>query len=231
MTRSSIRSRKHETQTLDCVLQKIETQFDDEEEEEHDWECLDDAGQMLQLNLSFGPDYKDPENGPFESGVTTLHAHDIIMASDTKVAILDKPKFTQQVGEHHRQLKITGTRNVLVVRVDANDASTSSSEEDLARGIFGVEDSNGNKDDWNLSSAFNDCSYGQLKMEPTQHLRARNGVYTVSIDQNIRGARNNEVRNVILNKLRSDFGSATLNRLFDHVMLCLPPGLKSKSGE
>ena len=39
------------------------------------------------------------------------------------------------------------------------------------------------------------------------------------------------MRNVILDQLRSDFGSNDLNALYDHIMVCMPHGTLSKSGK
>jgi len=61
-----------------CTLALVETQFEDRTEEHH-WECEIDAldndgigGKFVELNLNFDVDYKDPDFGLLEPGVTTL---------------------------------------------------------------------------------------------------------------------------------------------------------------
>ena len=123
-----------------------------------------------------------------------------------------------------------GTRSVLVVRVQANGATTSASEGDLAREVFGYSDSSGSPDAYNLLSAFAQCSYNQLNFEPPSDGRGNNGVYTVSIDRNVASQMYGHVRNVVLDKLRTDFANNDLNALCDHVMVFMPPGTVTNEG-
>ena len=218
------------SKALDCTLQLSETQFE-EKEEEHQWECVDDSGSLLEIDVPYEIDYKDPRAGLIESGVTTLHVDDAVILDNNKAIFKSEPKLAQTPKEHRRRLKTTGNRSVLVVRVEAKDFSTSASEEELARKVFGIGDSTGVTDSWNLSSGFDQCSYGQLKFEPAQYDAVKDGVYTVSIDQNVKGARHVDVRTAALNSLRSDFGTSDLKALYDHVMLCIPPGTVTKQGE
>jgi len=208
-----------------------ETQFANDREE-HYWECEIDSGHFLSLNLEFDEQYEDPEIGLIESGFTTLHASDAFV-SDSKAVIRDIPKLTRKPITHQRRLSTIGTRTVLVVRVKANDATTSAAEDDLAREVFGITDSNGNSASVNLSNTFAQCSYNKLTFEPSSDSdgRGNNGVYTVSINDDIVGQRNVDVRNVVLDQLRSDFGSNDLNALYDHIMVCMPHGTLSKSGQ
>lgn len=221
------------TSSLDCTLVLTETQFEDGKEEQ-EWECEIDpliSGQFLELNVHYSPDYKDPEAGLFNSGVTTFHS-DRALVSESKVIVRETPKISQKSqGRHGRRLATIGTRNVLVVRIQAKDVSTSPTEEDLAREVFGITNSNDNTNSWNLSSAFNQCSYGNLKLEPAEDGHAKHGVYTVVINQNVRGQRHVDIRNIALDTLRSELGTTDLNSLYDHVMLCLPPGTTTKTGK
>ena len=221
-----------EESKINCVLQLVETQFEDKDEEHH-WECMDQStGRFLDLNVNFDEDYKDSEAGHIESGGTLLHADVAIKSGPNSVLIGGETKLSQIPYENRRRLsKTTGNRSVLVVRVEAKDATTGHTEEDLARDIFGITDSKGQTDSWNLSKAFDQCSYGKLKVEPTEDNRANNGVYTVSINQNVKGKIYTDVKNTILSKLQSELGSLNLNSLYDHVMMCLPQGTVTKSGK
>ena len=218
------------SEPIDCTLQLSETQFEFKEEE-HQWECADKSGRLLDIDVPYTIDYKDPQAGLIESGVTTLHVDRAIISQDNRAIFKSQPKLAQAPKEHRRRLKTTGSRSVLVVRIEANDAVTKPSKEDLAREVFGIKDSHGATDTWNLAGGFDQCSYGQLTFKPAQNNGVKDGVYTVSIDQNARGARNVDIRTIVLDSLRSDFGTSNLNALFDHVMLCMPPGTVTKQGK
>jgi len=222
---------------LDCTLVLADTQFEDNTEEHH-WECEVDSssnssarGHFLALNVEYDEDYKDPLIGPIQSGDTTLHADDAIIVSGSEAILrgIGMPNLAHKAAEHRRRLSTTGIRSVLVVRVDANDATTSAPEEDLAREVFGIIKPNGVPDAFNLASAVAECSYNKLKLEPTSD-RGNNGVYTVSINDDVVGQRFGSVRNVVLDQLRSDFQTSDLNSLFDHVMVCMPPGTVTNTG-
>ena len=217
------------SKALDCTLQLSETQFE-HGQEEHDWECADDAGHLIEINVQYAIDYKDRNVGLIESGLTTLHTDDAVILDDGKAIFRSKPTLAQAPKEDRRHLKTTGSRSVLVVRIEANDASTNPSEEDLARAVFGIENSTVARDAWNFVNGFKQCSYGQLTFEPAKNDNVKDGVYTVTIDQNVQGARNVDIRNAALDSLRSDFGTSDLREFFDHVMFCIPPGTVSKAG-
>ena len=201
------------SESIDCTLQLSETQFEFKEEE-HQWECADESGRLLEIDVPYTIDYKDPQAGLIESGVTTLHVDDAIISHNNRAIFKSKPRLAQMPKEHRRRLKTTGTRSVLVVRIEANDASTTPTEEDLAREVFGIKDSTGATDSWNLVGGFDQCSYGQLTFKPAQNNGVKDGVYTVSIDQNARGVRMVDIRTIVLDSLRSDFATSNLNALF-----------------
>jgi len=231
---------KNDDNELDCTLVLGETQFEDNKEEQR-WECEVDSssesskrGHFLYLNLEFGVEYIDPEIGLIESGATTLHANDAIVTGSNAI-FRGVPKLTQKPVEHIRRLSTLKERSVLVVRVSADDTTTSASEEDLAREVFGITYPNGGVDpnSFNLSNAYAQCSYDKLKFEPatTENNGINDGVYTVTINDVVEGQTFGYVRNVVLDQLRSDFSSNDLSETFDHVMICMPPGLVSNQGK
>ena len=217
-----------------CVLQLVETEYHDREDEHH-WECMDEStGRFLDLNIDFDEDYKDPVAGHIESGRTLLQADVVIRNGPHSVLIGGEPKLSIiPQDEHRRRLanRTSGNKSVLVVRVEAKDASTGPTEEDLARDVFGITDSKGETDSWNLSSGFDQCSYGKLTFGPTKDHRMKNGIYTISINENVKGQRSSNLKNTILDQLQSELGATRLDSLYDFVMLCLPPGTVSKSGK
>lgn len=226
-----LRSRKSSDAPLDCTLLQTETQFAGNQPEEHMWECeVDtnserDAGNILNLNINLD-EYRDHDIGSIESGSTILHANSAVV-SNSKAIVRGDIKFEKN---NRRNLASLGDRDVLVVRIQAQDSITSPSSEDLSREVFGIADSTGNTGGINLSSGFAGCSYDKLTFNPTPYNKATNGVYTVSINESVANQKFTDVRNTVLNQLRADFVNNDLNSMFDHVMLCMPPGTVSNSG-
>ena len=133
---------------------------------------------------------------------------------------------------HERRLaQTTGTKSVLVVRVNGGQGRTSASESEIRTETFGA-------DDVNLRTQYDGCSGGKLQFVPYNGLVTggpgsptrpfiNNGVITLNVPgitpgQNMFTAEN-LVRNEIVNKLGS------LNQ-FDHIMMCLPPGTNGPIG-
>ena len=114
----------------------------------------------------------------------------------------------------------TVVKKVLVLRIQAADSSTTSSETQLTDDIFGTAG-----DPVNLKSQFNQCSYGQLQFEPvtTNSLIGSDGVYTVTLPStNVIGAADGPIVSAAINKAAAELG--TLTNIADHVMVCIPPG-------
>ena len=115
-----------------------------------------------------------------------------------------------QVNNDQRRLK-TGERSVLVVRIQAADATTGFSESDLSNSVFGT----GN-DEVNLRDQYLKCSHDQLTFNPATGSGVNNGVVTVDIrPETITGRDDGEIRNIVNTKLAEMFGvqrvSAHLN--------------------
>ena len=208
---------------LECTLYLAETQRKNDNEEE-DWECEDENGNFLELNVNFDSKFKYPDVGVLESGNTVLHANTAFI-SDQKAIIRGDHKLSKKPIDRRRKLVSSGERSVLVVRVEADDASTSASESEITRKVFGT----GEEGSFNLSSGYGECSFGQLKLKPTDHFQ--NGVKTVTVDTNIIGEKNVMVKNLVQDKLRAEMNVQHLDTVFDHVMIILPPGTKSKQGK
>ena len=233
--------------TKDCTMYLVERQLEDQKEDSH-WECELDPednngvkGHFVQLNVNFPIDYRDEETGAvLESGATTFHATEAFLEGD-KAIVRGKPKLYNKKtkksqkndGRRLTASPIVGDRTVLVVRVVASDAHTTATEEVLAREIFGITDSNGNSDSFNLASAFNNCSHGKLTFSPYTSTNSSpiqletNGVITVDITETaVIGLSEFAVKDLVLGKVQEAFNKADgdLNSLFDHIMLCLPPG-------
>lgn len=213
-----------ENHKLTCVLVLAETSLPNDQDEE-DWECIDENGRFVDIDAHYDVRYKDSEVGALRSSQTIFHSDDVVFVSDSKAIVRDTPHLSQLPENHNRHLETTGPRSVLVVRIEANDAASTYTESQLATEIFGV----GNEDSFNLSSGFDRCSYGQLKLEPTTLVQ--DGIYTMHLDQDIIGEKNTDVRNVALEQLRTEMDTSDLNNKFHHVAFCFPPGTISRHGK
>lgn len=232
------KEQKVEKTGVDCTLVLSETQFEDREEEEQ-WECYVEpsvidsrvGGHYIDVNVNFGADYKDEKIGVVESGYTRLTSENAII-SQSKAVLVEPPTLSKSpAADSRRRLSaITGERKVLILRVKANDSITSSSKAVLAREILGIKSDDGETDGFNLASGFRDCSYNKLTFVPTNYSKAKNGVYTVNVNTNVVNKKFTEVRNIVLDQVRSDFNMNNLNDVFDHVMICMPPGTVSNNG-
>ena len=114
----------------------------------------------------------------------------------------------------------TVVKKVLVLRIQAADASTTASETQLADDVFGAAG-----DVFNLKSQYNQCSYGQLQFDKatSNALVGTDGVYTVTLPTTIiTGAADNPIAWAAVNKATAELG--TLTNFADHVMVCMPPG-------
>jgi len=116
---------------------------------------------------------------------------------------------------------MTGTKRVLVIRAVAADRATTASESTLSDDIFGTFG-----DPVNLRSQYSQCSDGKLQFQPltTNSKVGSDGVYTVNLPTTfVTGADDDVIRDEMVSKAAADLG-ASLNRIADYVMLCLPPG-------
>jgi hypothetical protein len=112
-------------------------------------------------------------------------------------------------------------RTVLVVRVESttDGSKTTPSESKLRDDVF--------EDDVCLASQYAACSHGKLHFVPaTFDGLVNNGVITVRIHSVINGVSTDTVQSNVVSEVNSLFGEP-VSDLFDHIMLCLPPGTVS----
>jgi hypothetical protein len=118
-------------------------------------------------------------------------------------------------------LSTTGTKTVVVIRVDAKDARTTASEAELADDVFGTAG-----DKLNLKSQYNACSDGKLIFNPlkTNSIIGNDGVYTVKLPNfAVKGISDSTVLAQVVNTASASLG-AKLETIASHVLVCLPPG-------
>ena len=119
-----------------------------------------------------------------------------------------------------------GTSSVLVIRVNANDASTTMSVEQLYDRIFGdgskvIQDRNPDVPSGTLTKTYQDCSMGKMNFVPATGYDIESGVGVVDIDMDAVGANNREVENAVTRAINEKYGSVND---WDHIMYCLPKG-------
>lgn len=112
----------------------------------------------------------------------------------------------------------SGTKTVLVVRIEAPDAATSANEQTLYNEVF-----EGNS----LTKMYEDCSHGELNLIPYNGSGVRNGVTTVFIPKSVTGVDNTVIRNAAVTALNNKLGGAAESKV-DHVLMCIPPGTSGK---
>ena len=130
-----------------------------------------------------------------------------------------------------RELAVTGSRSVLVVRVIASDGQTGFSEAQLSNSVFGTSG-----DPVNLKSHYAACSHGRLNFQTTSDrtktgggVDATNislGATTVNVAVSTTEG-DGVMRNAISSALNAQFGVSSPSVLANHVMYCLPPNTMS----
>lgn len=123
--------------------------------------------------------------------------------------------------EAQRRKLVEGTKSVLVIRADANDSSTTSSESTLSDNWFG----NG-RDTVNFKSQMEACSYNKFQVEKStvDSSFGTDGVYSVNLDFNVAGVSDGIVRNAMLDAAEAALGVSNLRNQADYVALCIPGG-------
>ena len=161
----------------------------------------------------------------YESGITQIALTGRVEGGKLKLEKLPqvkalakgKDKDKRSLEEDRRRLQQPVTKTVLALRVEAADATTSSSAAVISDKIFGTSG-----DSVNLKSQYAACSHGKLIFEPATGNGIDGGVSTVSIQNTVAGAENGVIRDAVTNAGNIKFGN--MQNQFDYVMQCLPPG-------
>ena len=107
-----------------------------------------------------------------------------------------------------------GEKDLLVVRIEAKDSSTTATEEELIGDIF--------DDEITFTKQMNSCSHGKLTINPATGKNINNGVTTIKLNHVVGRSTDSIIEAIDADSI-SLFGKA-LNE-FDHVMFCMPPGM------
>jgi len=144
----------------------------------------------------------------------------------------DNNNHQQPIVDNHpaaRQLYQSGTKRVLVVRVVADDASTTATEQELYESVFAK-----GPHDVTLASQYDECSNGHIQMVPADNRELQaahvtgstpitNGVTTVRVNFPVAWG-DSSFRSQITTNLKTNFGIGHPTAVADHVLMCLPPG-------
>lgn len=124
-----------------------------------------------------------------------------------------------------RKLSVsTGVRTVMVVRGSTSDAEITLSDKDLREYIF-------SNSSVTFPTQMELCSFGKLRFIPFPG--ANGGVVDVFVNQSIANFSNyDELANATVNALKVKFGVSQITEIgVDHVMICLPSGRWTWTGE
>lgn len=186
----------------------------------------DVGGRMLELrNLTDAV----PSVDALQSGADRLTIVGAHMKGNTITVTKDSIVTVKQSAVQTRKRRtVSGSRDVIVVRVVAADASTTASEAVLSDKVFGTAG-----DVVNLRSQYLACSDGQASFDPfngptSTGAMVSNGVTTVTIPSNVIGADGLTIMNEVLAVGKLALGDWSLQ--FDHVLVVLPPGTTTPVG-
>ena len=118
-----------------------------------------------------------------------------------------------------RNLQKVGTKKVLVIRVDAQDSSTTATEAQLGDDIFGQAG-----DLVNLKSQYLKCSHDQLNFTAVESKTevGTDGIYTLTLARDVLGRSRKAIETGIVNQARRELGD--LRSIADYVIVCMPAG-------
>ena len=193
-------------------------------------EDVDKAGGQYFVPI-MGIDESQLDN--IKSGETTLAAEGAVfldgalqIPADAQIeyGTIDDNDGRRLRQKRRRSLSTTGTKRVLVIRVNAADTSTSATISELSNNIFGTYG-----DTVTMKSQYNQCSYGKLQIEPfvgrTETGVYVNGVIDVNIGNTMSGSDRTDIESAVVVAAKNKLGD--LRASYDHVMLCLPSGSSS----
>ena len=181
---------------------------------------------MLEI-IGLTNEFKQLYKGKLISGKTKIIAPRSIISNGKLLIPVDAQNGLMMTlestsGEQlNRRLSVSGTKQVLVIRADGTDASTTSDVETISDKIFGT-----GEDKLNLRSQFAACSYKKLDFMPYSGATSTgayidNGVAEVNLTDTINGTSSEVIMSAMLEAATMKYGDL---QEIDHIMLCLPPG-------
>lgn len=174
-----------------------------------------------QLEFPSGIILLDSETGSLQVSTNTRARsnNNIFRAPSSSGATQDADTYLRLINgpTEQRRLSVIGTKKVLVVRVIAQNDSTTASAANLSDSVFGTLG-----DTVTLKSQYSACSHGQIQFVPATGNGINNGVIEVTVSTVNTSQGDSVMNNAIGTKLSAQFGTFP-NSVADHVMYCLPP--------
>jgi hypothetical protein len=119
-------------------------------------------------------------------------------------------------GHNRRNLEQTaGIHHTLVLRVIANGVAPPLDAATISERVFGPHGT--------PRSAFRDCSFGKLLLEPATGANIDNGVVDIHLSVDIGGAQIRELENLVTNSLLERINTEVYENL-QHIIVCVPKG-------
>jgi hypothetical protein len=171
-------------------------------------------------------------NGKLKSGETELiiDADSMVDEDTAELNTFFPPGLAKKAANSRRLAVVEGNRSVLVVRVEAADASTGFTTLQLSDSVFGTSG-----DPVNLKSQYLACSHNKLNFVPASDRvkvsgatgsNISAGAVTVQVST-LTSEGDGVMRNAITAALNAQFGVTSPTQLANHVMYCLPPNTMS----
>jgi len=230
---------------ISCTLLIRKTVLEDHMEEE-DLECeLHGNYERNIVRIENIPEWLTDQLGADDitSGEDVLNCSRCSVTNDGALLIPNHAVVSvERAADVRRRLnpKTTGNKEVLVIYVEAGDASTTTSMDDLSDYIFGINANGGHEREINsyassrssVTNQFYDCSRGKFVFNAFQGTindhSIPHGVLKVIIDSNVVGVDKNDVENEVTRVAKIMLGVQNvqngLGSLFDHVIISLPRG-------
>ena len=152
-------------------------------------------------------------------GFSEIYNLNIQSVDEIKIISQEKDKNTSR-----RLSRFNGNRDVLIIRIDANDSQTTRNNKQLSDDFFGTFGKNVSP-----KSQMDHCSKNKLRFVPASGNGIQNGVLTVKLNQNVKNLVHIDVKNKASEKARKMLGKSL--KSFSHVAFCLPPGTVSSNSK
>ena len=217
-------------ETLTCHLSAIDAQFEDGGGEKI-YACTINENENplggLMYSIDLSEDFVTENHNCIMKGHCFVDIEGAMTNESGAVPTIDIPEAAamsvvdkSEVNSDRRELAVTGSRAVLVVRVNGNDRKCGPTSSQLSGSIFGVGD------DYivnNMNAQYNRCSQQQLSFEPVTGNGVDKGVVEVTIDENIEGASIFSLTNAMFKAADAVVGSS-MNKSPQHIMYVVPYG-------
>jgi len=177
------------------------------------YECQmssEDGGQIIPIRGSLPENISTVAVNTLFSEDAEISSHELYIPDGASILFDQRPTTTQKMS--------LGTKNLLAIIVQANDASIGTTEEELSDIVFGTDGA-----EVSVKSQFEDCSYNEMNITTAETQGPiNNGVVTVNLDQNIKGVSSYSLLSVINEQAQDDWEFDA--NLYDHILYCLPKG-------